>query len=377
MIRLVLMIPTLDRGGAEKQLTLLATHLPRDEFAVTVCTLTRDGPYRADLERAGITVESLRKRFKLDPLAWNRAVRLLRRLRPDIVHTWLFAANAYGRSAARAAKVPHIIGAERCADHWKVGCEFAIDRYLARRSDCLVTNSRGVVEFYAKHGIDPAQFVVIPNAIEPAPTRSDAATIDWRKELDLPADAKLVAGIGRLWPQKRTEDLIWASELLRVVRDDVFFLFVGEGPRRRSLAALRDELKLRGRVFFVGHRDDVVDWLPQLDLFWLASGYEGQSNALMEAMRAGLPVIASDIPGNRDLILPGRTGWLVPVGERAEYARRARWVLEHPAEAASVGQAAAERIAREFSVESMVRQYVQLYRRVADGERVSRTPAES
>ena len=375
MIRLVLMIPTLDRGGAEKQLTLLATHLPRDHFDVTVCTLTRDGPYREELERAGIPIVSLGKRWKIDPLAWRRTVRFLREHRPDIVHTWLFAANAYGRSAALAAHVPHIVGAERCADHWKVWHELAIDRFLARRSDRLVTNSVGVVEFYARHGISADRFVVIPNAIEPYVPPSESTAPNWRQELGLPADAKLVGAVGRLWPQKRTEDLIWASELLRVVRDDVFFLFAGEGPQRRSITALRDTLKLQGRVFLLGHREDVPDWLEQLDLFWTASGYEGQSNAVMEAMRAGLPVIASDLPGHRELITPGETGWLVPVGDRAEFARRARWVLEHPQEAAATGQAAARRMAEAFSVQAMVERYVAFYEEIVSG--TARSPADA
>ncbi len=382
------MIPTLDRGGAEKQLALLATNLPRERFDVTVCTLTRDGPYRRQLEAAGIAVVSLGKRWKIDPAAWWRTVRFFRRHRPDIVHTWLFAANAYGRAAAAYTRVPHIIGAERCADQWKVWHELAIDRFLARRSDCLVTNSSGVVAFYSAHGIPADRFQVIPNAIPPsdvdtdavetgcvegAGTDADDGVVDWRGELGLPADAKLVGSVGRLWPQKRTEDLVWAAELLRVVRDDVFFLFAGEGPRKRSLLALRDELKLQKRVFFLGHRDDVHQWIDQLDLFWLASGYEGQSNSLMEAMRAGVPVIASDIPGNRDLILPDQTGWLVPLGDRALLARKARWVLEHPAEARAAAAAAARRMVEEFSVELMVQRYVALYEGVMEGKVPSST----
>ena len=100
MIKLLFLIPTLDRSGAEKQLTLLATHLPRSEFAVHVAALTRLGPYATELEAAGIPVTVLNKRFKFDPIAYSRLRSLLKDQQPDILHTWLFAASAYGRLAA-------------------------------------------------------------------------------------------------------------------------------------------------------------------------------------------------------------------------------------------------------------------------------------
>src|SRR5688572_13146562 len=99
-IRVLLVIPTLVRGGAEKQLVLLAKGLPRGEFDVHVCVLTHTGPLEADLQAAGIPVTHIGKRWKLDPLAYWRLKREIERLRPDIVHTWLFAANSYGRQAA-------------------------------------------------------------------------------------------------------------------------------------------------------------------------------------------------------------------------------------------------------------------------------------
>ena len=118
-MRILLIIPTLDRCGAEKQLTLLATGLPRDRFDVQVCALTRTGPLAESLDAAGIPLTVIGKRGKIDPAAYWRLRQHIRRLAPDIVHTWIFAANAYGRWAAFSAGVRHVLAGERCVDPWK------------------------------------------------------------------------------------------------------------------------------------------------------------------------------------------------------------------------------------------------------------------
>jgi hypothetical protein len=120
--RLLHIIPTLVRGGAEKQLALLAAGLPRDQFDVHVAVLTHSGPLEETLSAAGVPVTVIGKRWKVDPLAYWRLKALIRRLKPDIVHTWLFAANSYGRQAAIAAGVKHIVAGERCVDPWKSRC---------------------------------------------------------------------------------------------------------------------------------------------------------------------------------------------------------------------------------------------------------------
>src|SRR3954466_8954693 len=109
VLNVLQLIPTLDRSGAEKQMALLAEGLPRDRFRVEVAALTRLGPLEADLRRAGVPVTALGKRFKADPAALARLVRFLRAKRFDVVQTWIFAANVYGRLAARAARVPVVV----------------------------------------------------------------------------------------------------------------------------------------------------------------------------------------------------------------------------------------------------------------------------
>ncbi len=359
-IRVTFVIPTLDQGGAEKQLMMLATGLPRDQFDVDVCVLTRTGPLEEVLRKRDVPVHHIHKRWKVDYGAYRRLKRCLKGLQPDVVHTWLFAANTYGRLAASHLGVPHLLAGERCVDRWKVWYEFQIDRYLARRSQRILTNSRGVVDFYSQHGIDSEKFEVIPNgirAVDVEPFDRD----DFLRELDLPADARLIGAVGRLWPQKRYKDLIWAAELLKAVRDDTHFVIIGEGPKRLNLEQFCEAIGIMDRVHFLGHREDVPRILPLLECFWLGSGYEGQSNALMEAMLAGLPVVVSNIPGNCELVVHDQTGLVVPLGDRAGFARATHQLLDDPERAAQLGKAARQRMLDEFSVERMVQRHVKLY----------------
>lgn len=367
--RILQIIPSLDRAGAEKQMTLLVRGLPREEFDVHVCALTRGGPLESDLRNARIPLTLIGKRWRVDPQAYMRLRRLVARLRPDLIHTWLFAANSYGRAAGIACGVKCLVASERCVDPWKGWMQLSIDRCLARYTTRIVANSPGVREFYVQNGLPAGKFRIIPNGIrlpEPPTTTREALLA----ELGMPRDCRLVGVVGRLWPQKRIKDAIWAADLLKVVRDDVHLLIAGDGPHRDRLRRFRDQVEICDKVHFLGHRDDVPRLMPHFDVFWSTSAYEGQSNSILEAMAAGVPVVATDIPGTRDLVVHEKTGFLVPVQEldtprrRAAFARHTNILLNEPEMARQLGDAGHERVAREFTVERMVELHAKLYRKV-------------
>jgi glycosyltransferase involved in cell wall biosynthesis len=362
VIRLLHIIPTLVRGGAEKQLVLLAGGLPRDEFDVHVAVLTHSGPLEESLRRTGIPLTLIGKRWKLDPLSYWRLRQHITRLKPDIVHTWLFAANSYGRQAAISAGVKRIVAGERCIDPWKSAWQLTIDRALAKRTDRIVTNSTGVKEFYVSRGLPAEKFAIIPNGIAPSSVNEPPAREALLAELNLPAHSRLIGAVGRLWPQKRIKDLIWAADLLKSTRDDTHLLIIGDGPQRERLIRYREQNHITDRVHFLGERDDVPQLMPHFDALWLGSEYEGQSNAIMEAMAAGIPVVATDIAGNRDLVVEGVTGYLVPLGDRFEFTRRTHWLLDDESLRRRLGEAGRQRVLSEFTVENMVARHAALYR---------------
>ena len=364
--RILHIIPTFDRGGAEKQLTLLAAGLTRDQFDVHVSALTRGGPMMKSLQVHGIPTTVIGKSWKFDPLAYWKLKRHIQRLAPDIVHTWIFAANSYGRHAALSAGLKHVIAGERSVDPWKAAHELMIDRWLARKTSRIVVPSPGVRDFYAARRLPTEKFTIIPNGVAPQDQNTPLTREDLLDQLDLPAGARLVGAVGRLWPQKRYKDAIWAADLLKVIRDDVHLLIVGDGPQRWRLERYRDQVQIRDRVHFLGQRDDVPRMIPHFDCLWLTSGYEGMPNSILEAMAASVPVVATDIPGNRDLVVHGETGYLAPVGHRAGFASWTNQLLDDPETARRLGEAGRRRALEHFTVEKMVQRHVQMYRRVME-----------
>lgn len=369
MIKVSLLIPTLDQSGAEKQLTLLATGLPRDEFEVNVITLTRGGPYEKILKEHQIPVTNLKKRFKFDPFAFRALKKTLQQQQPDILHTWLFAANSYGRMAvknfAASKKRPKVIVSERCVDSWKSNWQHNIDRRLLPQTSLLVGNSQGVVDFYREKNVPESILRVVCNGIPiPDSTVSETERNQLLQEYDLPQDSRLIAFVGRLARQKRVEDLLWALQLLRQMNDNVKLLIIGDGPERARLEQMAHKYTVTPHVCFLGHRPDVKKLFPLFELFLLASDFEGQSNSIMEAMSYGIPVVASDIQPNQELVVHGETGFLTSVGDCTGYAQYAERILADPLLAKEMGTASQKRMQEEFSVDKMVQSYAALYREV-------------
>lgn len=362
--RIVWIIPTLDQGGAEKQLVMLANRLDPSEFDATLIVLTRAGPLQSQLDTQRTRLIVLGKPRKFDPWVLRRLAKELRHLRPDIVHTWIFAANAYGRVAAKWAGVPCILASERSTDPWKSSLHLAIDRILARITRGITTNSQGVVDFYSRRGIDRALFEVIPNGIEPRDPRGEISREEALARLGIDPRRRLILSIGRLWPQKGYKDLIWSAEILRALRGDTSYAILGEGPERQRLEEYRDQVRAASEVYLVGHRSDASAILPHADLLWNGSLYEGQSNTILEAMQVGVPVLASDIPGNRELVRDGETGILFPVGDVDRLMRLSNQLLDDSELRERLVGGAQKYVLQEHDAQKMVDRHADYYRRM-------------
>lgn len=359
-IKIGLIIATLERGGAEKQLALLATHLDRSRFAPFVVALTRGGPYREVLESGGVPCELIGKGLGVSPLALARLVRVLRRRRPDVVHTWMFTANAYGRVAARLAGARRVIANEMCVVDWKGPIRLAVDRILVPITDRVVAISDSVAKSLHGSGIPAPLIETIYDAFDPTgwPTR----------DLDAPREVGVsprIAAVGRLYRQKRYDVVLRAMAL--IVRDfpEAELTIAGEGPERPQLEALVAELGIRRHVRLPGVVDDVPRLLAHSDLFVMGSDYEGLPSSLMETMYVGVPVVATDAPGISDLVRGGVTGILAPREDFRALARGAVSLLRDPERRRNLAEQARQQILQQYSVHRMVGGYEALYERMA------------
>lgn len=365
MLRVLQIIPTLDRSGAEKQLVLLATGLPKDRFEVEVAALTRLGPLEADLRAAGVPVTLLAKRHKVDPLALFRLARFIKDRRFDVVQTWLFAGNVYGRLAARRARVPIVITTEMAVDLWKSRTHLNIDRRLARWTDVLVGNSQAVVDFYRERaGVPAAKLRMIHSGIGDEVIPTDAGA-DVRAELGIPPSSRLIVYIGRLAEQKGLDVLLRALDLLQHVRPDYLTLIVGDGPIRPKIEGLARAFELGPKVRVLGHRNDATRLLAAADVLVLPSRYEGLPNVVLEAMRFEKPVVATRAPGTTEVVADGETGVLVPINDAAALAQALRALLDDPERCRRLGAAGLRRVREHFRVETMIERFSALYEELA------------
>lgn len=369
MIRIAYVIPTLDQSGAERQLTLLATSLPRDKYDIRVIALQRGGPYLKVLQDAGVAVRVLGKRFRFDPLTWWRMRQELRAFQPHIVQSFLFAANSYVRLPGVTQPTTLIVVSERCVDSWKSGWQLNLDRRQIARTHAMTANSQSVADFYVGVGVPRDLITVIPNALPK--TESSYSKQQAREILGLKEEHRVIGFVGRLAPQKRLQDVVWAFHLLHQLVDEARLVLIGEGPERDALSDLATNFGCRDRIIFAGHREDAVALMTAFDAFVLGSEFEGMSNSLMEAMSNGLPCVVSDIAPNRELIADDVTGLLFPVGKSPDLAKLCAKVLTDADLAHRLGHAARQQIETQHTVGHAVAAHEKLYQRLT-GLRPSR-----
>lgn len=366
--RILHIIDSLARTGTSRQLVLLSQGLASGGWDVHIAAVRRvGGPPAAELlsEFAAVRIPLtlLGRRWDLDPLADLQLIRHVRHLRPDIVHTWNTVPGTFAALAVRSGGVPRII-----AGHYRIDdCSPAWERFVQRRVapyvDRFVTNCPTVRDWYIAQGLPAERFIVIPSGVpRSSPSRVDRDAL--LRKLEVPADARLIGVVGRLVHENRVKDLIWAADLLRVLHDNLRVLIIGDGPLREQLERYARMASDLDHIRFLGERADVGRIMPHLDLLWNARENTGPSLVILEAMAAGVPVVASDTPSNRELIAEGETGYLIPLGSRAGRAARARATdrLFNDSDVyVRLAATARRRVAEQFGAERTIEQYMQLY----------------
>jgi glycosyltransferase involved in cell wall biosynthesis len=341
--------------GTQRVLAQLVEGLAARGHQLSVWCLTDswDAALVARLRTAGADVRFASKARVLCGVAMMGGYRWLRRGRFDVAVTLLFAADVVGRPLAKAAGVPRIVASLRARNVQYTSWQRWLARFTMRWADAVVLNSAGVTDYaLSEEGAAPDHLYVINNGLRMADYAAARHTSEVRRELGVPAGVPLVGSVGRLDAQKGYDVLLAA--LAAAPRLDAHLVLVGTGNAQGALAAQAVSLGLAERVHFAGYRRDVPRVLAALDLYVQPSRWEGMPNALLEAMAAGCPIVASAVDGICELIEDGVHGWLTPPDDPVALGQAITAALGERAEASRRGAAAKARAAARFSVDAMV-----------------------
>jgi len=247
-----------------------------------------------------------------------------------------------------------------------------LDRLTFGLSLGYVSNSQAAIDFLAAHGYDRRKFWLIHNWIDIRPfyKRSEVEKEAIKQGYDLPLDKPIITCVANLRPPKGHEYLIRAFHELKNEGLDYITLLVGDGPLRRELKELVRELELEEQVRFLGSRDreEIPRILAITDVFVLPSLWEGLPTAIIEAMAAGCPVVATAVGGTPELIIDGETGFLINPRDSTALAQKLKLLLQDRLLRNKMGEAGTKRAKEHFSIERMVQEYESLYKQLVESE---------
>jgi glycosyltransferase involved in cell wall biosynthesis len=317
---------------------------------------TDAGRFYEHLDRLSVPYRSVRCGFDVSPRMARDVVRAVRAERPDLVHTHLVHADVYGGIAARVLGIP-VISTRHNDDRYLLGPFRYIDRAFARPARKLITISDAVRRFLERAGHDPAKLVTIRYGLDELPAAPSDPT---PAEAGIPAEAPLAVAVGRLIEQKDHATLLRGFALVRAELPQARLAILGSGPLEAETQRLAAELGLEDAVTLPG-RTDIRDWLARADVFVHTSRWEGFGIVLLEAMLAGLPVVATRVSAVPEVVAEGETGLLVEPGDHDKLAQHLRSLLTDRERAAALGEAGRRRAHTEFSVARMTERTQAVY----------------
>jgi glycosyltransferase involved in cell wall biosynthesis len=357
-VRVCFLIDELAVAGTETQLLALIRHVDRRRVAPHLCLLRGDSAVSRALEPADCPVWRLGVGALARPRALARVlrfVRLLRRHRVEVLQAYFPDSSYFGIPAAWLAGVPHRVRTRNNVGHWMTPWHRRLGRALNALTTATLANCEAARQaLLAAEGPPPHSVRVLENGVDLA------RFLDLRPPGALP-EAPCVGAVGNLRPVKGIDVLVGAAALLSGRHSRVVFRVAGEGGQRSDLESAVAREGLAERFFLPGAAEDVPGFLAGLDVAVLSSRAEGMSNALLEYMAAGRPIVATSVGGNPELVEHGVHALLVPPEDPGSLARAIGRLLDDRALAARLGAAARRRARERFGREAMVRRFEDFY----------------
>ena len=357
------LIDGLNIGGAEVLLRDLVIGLREVGFQVSVGYST-SGPIQESISEMGISLTRLPRLMRVDPGLFWGICRLIRRERPQIVHTHLFKSDFHGRLAARLCRVPIVVSTAHNNDAWAQRAPFGyVYGLTARLADRIITVADEVRDYQIHNTYTPAQkLITINNGVDVNifENQSDNGKAV-REELGLNSTVPVIGIVCRLERQKDHETFLQAAVVIKAALPDARFLIVGDGSLREVLTARARSLNLLPSVIFCGIRNDIPALLASIDLLVFSSRWEGLPVALLEGMASGLPVVSTAVGGIPGTVLENETALLVPPEDPGELAKACLAILNDQELSRKFGIAGRKRVIEKYSIQAMISNTVNLY----------------
>lgn len=364
-IKILYVIGQLGIGGAELQLHELTKKLDKEKYKPIVCCLSGSTLLADKLEREGIQVFVLPKRkFRLSTIL--KIVRLIRRERVKIVHTYLFAGNIIGLVAGCLAGAPIRIGSCRSMEFLNLKHRLT-ESLCFRLATKIISNSKKNAELLAKYErLNKKKIITIYNGVnlqKYSPQKiSLFPKMQGKEKLGLPADTNPIIGIvANLSPSKNHKCFLSAASIILKEIPSSRFLIVGDGPQREELKGFATELGIRERVVFAGIKYNLSEIISLMDIVVLSSIREGLPSSILEAMAMSKPLVVTNVGGNAEAVVNGRTGFVVASNNPSAIARAAIKILKDKGLAEKMGQEGRKRVEKYFSSGRMVKKTETLY----------------
>ena len=359
--RVLQLVLSLSPGGTERLVIEICRHLIGTVESV-VCCLDKPGEWADELGKLNIPVVSLSRKPGFHPSLASRLARVISQHKIDVVHCHHYSPYVYGVLAAALRPGVKLVFTEhgRLSNAAPSFKRRMVNPFLSLWPGRICAVSNDLKQFMVAEGFPERKVEVVYNGIDPGERPRPGQCGAAREALGIPGDAFVVGTVGRLDPVKNLHSLLRAHAVVNAHHPHAHVVVVGDGPERASLEREAQRLGIAGTVTFAGHRSDVRFLMAAFDIYVNCSNYEGVSLTILEAMAATLPVVASRVGGNPEVVIDHETGLLVDSHPRA----LADAVLALASDARgrhTMGEAGRWRVKRHFSLDRMVGQYADAY----------------
>lgn len=367
LVKILFVLRMIGFGGAERQIVELCQGMDKNKFEISVVLFFHDEGFLEELKAAGVKIHVLATKKTYKRKAIPELIRLMKKEKFDIVQNMLPIANLAGGLAARLSGTrPVVVGSLRNANPFSWRNLFCLMDLAALNffNDCVITNSETGKKFAVRDYRLPADKIqVIYNGKDFLKYQTSVTAGQIRRELNIPDGHLVVTTIGRITEQKGYEYLIEAANILiKQQNRKVTFLVVGKPEETfAKVKSLIQKYSLDKEVRLLGVRRDIADILAASDVFVLPSLWEGLPNVLLEAMIAGVPVVATDIEPNREVIENNQTGLLVPPKNAPALTEAIMTIVDNPGAAAAFKEAAYQNVLQKFNKDRLVKEYEEFY----------------